>query len=119
MTNLVKGKRGEDIAVSYLKARGYEILARNWHCRFGELDITALDKNNFGELAFIEVKYRSNSAFGEPYEAVTWFKYQKLLKTVQQFLDSHLCRRLRWRLDIISINVASNKFGHYKNVVNF
>lgn len=48
------GRKGENAAVRYLKARGYEIVKRNWHCRFGSIDVIARDPE--GTLCFIEVK---------------------------------------------------------------
>ncbi len=61
------GKAGEDLAAAWYEARGYEVLARNWSCRDGELDIVL----RHGRLhVFCEVKARSSSAFGLPAEAV-------------------------------------------------
>ena len=61
------GKAGEDLAATWYEARGYEVLARNWSCRDGELDIVL----RHGRLhVFCEVKARSSSAFGLPAEAV-------------------------------------------------
>jgi putative endonuclease len=61
------GKAGEDLAVAWYEARGYEVLARNWFCRDGELDIVL----RRGRLhVFCEVKARSSGAFGLPAEAV-------------------------------------------------
>ena len=63
----VLGKAGEDSAVEWYEARGYEVLARNWSCRDGELDIVL----RHGRLhVFCEVKARSSGAFGLPAEAV-------------------------------------------------
>jgi len=63
----VLGKAGEDSAVEWYEARGYEVLARNWSCRDGELDIVLRQ----GRLhVFCEVKARSSGAFGLPAEAV-------------------------------------------------
>jgi len=61
------GKTGEDLAVAWYEARGYEVVARNWSCRDGELDIVL----RRGRLqVFCEVKARSSGAFGLPAEAV-------------------------------------------------
>jgi len=61
------GKAGEDLAVAWYEAHGYEVLARNWSCRAGELDIVL----RRGRLhVFCEVKARSSGAFGLPAEAV-------------------------------------------------
>lgn len=63
------GKKGEEAAVRYLKSRGYEIIKRNWFCRFGEADIIARDPE--GTLCFIEVKTRQSLEAGLPEEAIT------------------------------------------------
>jgi putative endonuclease len=61
------GKTGEDLAAAWYEGRAYEVLARNWSCRDGELDIVL----RHGRLhVFCEVKARSSGAFGLPAEAV-------------------------------------------------
>ena len=69
--NAELGRRGEQLAVDHLEARGMAVLERNWRCRLGEIDIVARDR---GDLVFIEVKTRSNSDCGHPFEAITPIK---------------------------------------------
>ena len=80
------GRLGEEMAALMLQDQDYEILCRNYSCRFGEIDIVAMKK---GVLTFIEVKSRTGTAFGEPAEAVTWSKQQKLRQTALQFLNEY------------------------------
>jgi putative endonuclease len=61
------GRFGEQLAAQHLEAAGLQILARNWRCRSGELDLVARDGS---QLVFVEVKTRSSLAFGAPAEAV-------------------------------------------------
>lgn len=68
------GKLAEDFAVSLLQGKGYKIIDRNFHSRFGEIDIIAEENET---LIFVEVKARWSPKFGVPEEAVT---PQKLLK---------------------------------------
>ena len=69
------GARGEDQAAAWYRAQGYEIIARNWRCKEGEIDlICAKDRC----LVICEVKTRSSTAFGHPAEAVTPAKQQRL-----------------------------------------
>ena len=69
------GKTGEDAAAAWYESRGYEIVARNWSCREGELDIVA----RRGRLVvFCEVKARSSGAFGLPVEAVGALKQARV-----------------------------------------
>ncbi len=61
------GRAGEELAAAWYQAHGYEVVARNWRCREGELDVVA----RRGRLhIFCEVKSRSSDAFGVPAEAV-------------------------------------------------
>jgi putative endonuclease len=69
------GKAGEDLAVAWYEARGYDVIARNWSCRAGELDIVL----RRGRLhVFCEVKARSSGAFGLPAEAVGALKQARV-----------------------------------------
>jgi putative endonuclease len=61
------GRFGEDVAARHLEAAGLAILARNWRCREGEIDVVARDGS---VLVFVEVKTRSSLAYGPPGEAV-------------------------------------------------
>lgn len=69
------GRFGEDVAAGFLERAGFVVLARNWRCREGELDIVARDGDT---LVFCEVKARSGTGFGTPAEAVTPVKARRL-----------------------------------------
>ena len=77
---------GERRAAAWYEARGYEILARNWRCREGELDLVA---RRGGVLAFCEVKARSGTAFGVPAEAVTAAKQARIRRLAARWLAEH------------------------------
>ena len=70
----------------YLEEKGYEIVERNFKCRFGEIDIIA---QNDRYLAFVEVKTRSADGLSHPFEAITPSKRAKVIKTAQYYLISH------------------------------
>lgn len=93
------GHKGEDIAASYLKKKGYKILHRNYKTPLGEADIIAKEKNI---IVFIEVKARSSDAFGQPFEAVNYRKQEKLKKIALYYLK-HNKIELPVRFDVISI----------------
>lgn len=80
--NTQTGRRGEDLAVAYLVKKGYRILQRNFKSNFGEIDIIARNGN---DLVFIEVKYRTQKSYGEPYEAVNARKLHKLRQMVDYY----------------------------------
>jgi putative endonuclease len=93
------GSKGEDIAVSYLKKKGYKILHRNYKTPIGEADIIVRDK---GRIIFVEVKARSSDAFGQPFEAVNYRKQEKLRKIAIYYLK-HNKIELPVRFDVVSI----------------
>ena len=77
------GARGEDLAVDWYRAAGYDVVARNWRCAEGELDVVV---GRPGELVFCEVKTRSSDRFGIPAEAVTIAKQRRLRTLAARFL---------------------------------
>lgn len=92
-----KGIAGEEKACRYLKKHHWNIIKRNWHCRFGEIDIIA-SKNNL--LVFFEVRYRSSSTFGGAAESITLSKLEKLKKSVNFYLTMYPTEQLV-RLDAL------------------
>jgi putative endonuclease len=77
------GKEGEQMAIKWLKDRGYEILHINWRYSYYELDIVA-KKND--KLHFVEVKARKNDKYGNPEDSVTKTKFKRLQQAADQFL---------------------------------
>ena len=71
-----RGDRGEDAVAAELEKRGYRLLARQYRCRWGEIDLIA--RSDDGVLCFVEVKTRSVRAIAAPREAVTPAKQRKL-----------------------------------------
>ncbi len=98
--HLLKGRRGERIACRFLLRLGYDILARRYRGRSGELDLIALEKEI---LVFVEVKTRSSRDFGEPWEFVDWQKQQILRRTAEEFIAEHDLGQYGYRFDIVSV----------------
>jgi putative endonuclease len=96
------GRYGEDVAARALAARGWEVLARNWRCADGELDIVAVDD---GELVAVEVKTRRSSTFGSPAEAVTRTKLARLRRLTAAWLASQERCFRGVRIDVIAVTV--------------
>jgi putative endonuclease len=94
------GIAGEDAVAAWYQARGYEIVARNWRTRRGELDIVAF---GHGAMVFCEVKTRRGDAFGLPVEAVTPRKQQRLRELARAWLTTAPTRPGRVRFDIASV----------------
>lgn len=78
------GKAGEKFAANFLKNKGYEILDENWVSGKAEVDIVALYLNT---IIFIEVKTRSNIAFGQPEDFVTTAKQKMLEQAAQDYIE--------------------------------
>jgi putative endonuclease len=97
------GPAGEDFAVDYLRSQNCEILRRNYHSRFGEIDIIARD----GEyLAFVEVKTREVSSMVGPLEAVTAAKQRKIIRTALSYLQKYP-QNLQPRFDIAAVTTKN------------
>jgi len=110
------GKLGEQLAGNYLKNKGYKIIAQNYHTREGEIDLICRKDKVF---YFIEVKTRTNQAFGWPEEAVTDQKLEKISLAAEKYLIEKQINS-EWQIDIISINLnqtgKETKIKHYKNI---
>jgi putative endonuclease len=95
------GKKGEDLAASYLKKnQGYKILHRNYRCVFGEIDIIAKDQD---VLSFVEVKTRSSAGFGIPQESVNKRKQHQLSKVALEFINRHKAHNMKARFDVVAV----------------
>lgn len=98
-----RGNLGEDIAANYLRKNGFEIVARNWHSRYGEIDIIARN-NEF--ILFTEVKARNEKALERPAAAVTSAKRRKIIQTALIFI-SKFEYDLQPRFDVCEITLDS------------
>lgn len=95
-----KGSNYEEKAAHFLTEQGYQVKQRNYRCRLGEIDIIAVDH---GYLVFIEVKYRRNSSFGMPTEAVDYRKQRNISKVAQHYLMRNHIGDVPIRFDVVSI----------------
>ena len=86
-TTKALGDRGEAVTAQYLRKRGCELLASQWRCRFGELDLVARDRD--GTICFVEVKLRSGNCAGLPREAVDRRKRERLRAAAACYLSQH------------------------------
>jgi putative endonuclease len=78
------GDRGEEIAREFLERKGLEFIEKNYHAQGGELDIVMKDPQD-DEYVFIEVKTRTNEAFGYGEESITQRKFEKILMAIEDF----------------------------------
>lgn len=94
------GTQGESIAVEYLQKNGYKVLARNFNCRFGEVDIIAL---NNGYYVFVEVKSRNTMTFGLPREAVKPYKQHRIVDVAKYWLFKNRKTGVPVRFDVVEV----------------
>lgn len=96
------GKIAEELAAAYLQQQGLTLLASNYHCRFGEIDLIMRDGD---EIVFVEVRLRSNTSFGGAGESITSAKRQKLIRTANHYLMQH--SETPCRFDAVLLNSLS------------
>lgn len=94
------GRMGERLAAEYLRARGYLILERNWRCELGEIDLIV---QHGTETVFVEVKTRSGTGFGHPFEAITVAKLARLRRLAAAWCEQHGGARRSIRIDAIGV----------------
>jgi putative endonuclease len=99
------GALGEQLAVEHLKSCGLEVLARNWRCRYGELDVIAVDQQA-GLVVFVEVKTRTSDRFGGVEQAVTPQKVRRLRRLAGAWLANQDRRWAQVRIDVVGVRIG-------------
>jgi len=96
------GARAEDLCAQLLEGAGLRVLARNWRCRHGEIDLIAEEG---GTLVFAEVRMRSSAGFGGAAESITAAKRDRLLAAARLYLS--LRREAPARFDVFLVDGAT------------
>ena len=99
------GAWGEHVAATRLEADGYRIVARNWRCTQGEIDLIAQASD--GLMVFVEVKTRRGRSMGLPEEALTPHKSRKLIQLAEIYLGEHDLD-VEWRLDLMAVELDTS-----------
>ncbi|MCD5993330.1 YraN family protein [Pseudomonas sp. CDFA 602] len=104
ITRQQAGREAEAFALHYLQQRGLTLIAQNWLCKRGELDLVMLDGDT---VVFVEVRYRSHSGWGGAMESVDFRKQKKIVIAAQLFLQ----QETNWasspcRFDVIAVDAA-------------
>ena len=110
------GKWGEKRVVKYLKGRGYRVLALNFYCTKGEIDIVAYSPS--GEIVFVEVKTRHNEDYMPAIAAVGLEKQKRIALTAKYFLKSNNVNKRAVRFDIVVVilgDAGKPELTHYEN----
>jgi putative endonuclease len=100
------GREGEDLAARFLIKQGYRILERNYSTRTGEIDLIAMHDS---VVVFVEVKTRTNDAFGAPELAVTPRKQQRMVKAALGYIRYNKLHQVPCRFDVVAITTAAKQ----------
>ena len=94
------GREGEAMAEAFLRAQRYTIVARNYRCRAGEIDLVALDG---GVIVFVEVRSRRGTGAGTPFESVDGRKQAQLARVARHFVAARGWHDRDARFDVIGV----------------
>ncbi|EKE06410.1 MAG: hypothetical protein ACD_19C00014G0024 [uncultured bacterium] len=114
--NRIKGKDGEEMAVKFLKEKGYTIIDQNNSTKFGELDLI-VTKNNI--LIFVEVKFKQTEDYGTPEEMIGKNKLNQVRRTAEMYLviNPDIAKQFdRYQIDAICIVEETGRISHYENL---
>ena len=118
--NRTKGSEGEEIAVEYLRTKGYEILEKNYSVKFGEIDLI-IAKDNV--LVFVEVKLKTTDDFGTPEEMIGKGKLAQVQRMAQLYLMQNPEMESLYdifRIDAVCIvGLPSQGFGEVKRISHY
>ena len=106
-----RGEAAENLAAAYLQRQGLKLLARNYRCRFGEIDVIARDG---ATLVFVEVRMRSSERFGGAAASITAAKRRKLLRTARYYLAG-VARTPACRFDALLVTGKDHSIEWLKN----
>jgi putative endonuclease len=100
------GQQGEGLAVDYLRRQGYGIVQQNYRCRSGEIDIIAWDGTT---LVFVEVKTKSQPAFGAPQAMVNRGKQKKMVQVAMLYVQQQALYNTPLRFDVVAITLRPGR----------
>ena len=94
------GRFGEDVAAEYLESQGFDVLARNYHCSMGEVDLIC---RRGGTLVFVEVKTRRSVEYGSPAAAVDAGKLRHMSRVAAFYASTRNLTHMERRLDVMEV----------------
>lgn len=101
------GKHAEDLACDYLHRHGLHVLERNYHTRFGEIDLVMRDRDT---TVFVEVRYRRHTNVVDPLSSIDRRKQVKLTRTANCYLQQHKQHALDpARFDVVAITAQGTQ----------
>ena len=108
-----RGRHAEDLAAAYLQRHGLKLVARNYRCRFGEIDLIARDSKT---LVFVEVRMRTSNDFGGAIASITAGKRKKLLRTARHYLAGN-AHAPACRFDALLVSGPDHSIEWVKNAI--
>ena len=110
------GQHGEQLAASYLRHKGYAIVALNWRCKHGEIDLIAREEDT---LVFVEVRTRHARTTESALESITPRKRERIVNSTYSYLHAHdLPEETEWRIDVIAIALSGYRSPVIDHVEN-
>lgn len=109
------GAWGEKQALKLLRRKGHTLIARNFRCKSGEIDIITADAR--GVIVFTEVKTRRNENFIAAHKVVTWPKQKRIIRTAKYFAKKFKIKGRPMRFDVIAVvldNPGKERLRHYE-----
>ncbi|MFZ4538708.1 YraN family protein [Propionivibrio sp.] len=103
-TTTSAGKLAEDLAAHFLEKRGFTVVARNFHCRGGEIDLVCRDGK---VLVFVEVRLRRNAAYGGAGASITTTKQRRIILAAQHYLLANTRAECDCRFDCVLLDGAN------------
>jgi putative endonuclease len=100
------GAAGERVAERWLLRHGWRVLERRYRSGHRDIDLVA---ERAGLVAFVEVKARAGTAFGDPIEAVNWKKRNDLVRSATVWIDRHGRAGEHYRFDIIGVLMCAER----------
>ncbi|MDY7010536.1 MAG: YraN family protein [Planctomycetota bacterium] len=123
MSDKSLGLKGEKLAARYLRRKGLKILARNYRCPPGEVDIIALDRSTRHSdgsetIVFVEVKTRSSDRYVEPESAVDAQKRLQLTRIAEYYLSRYDTNDYAARFDVVSVVIREGEKPQIRHITD-
>jgi len=106
-----KGLAYEELALHFLLRKGLQEIQRNFHTKFGEIDLIMKEKNT---IVFVEVRFRKTDTYGSAAESVTPRKQNRIIKSAKIYLSKQHLSDIESRFDVIAISPSKNPYNRNK-----
>ena len=103
------GTAYEIIAADFLRKQGIQIMEMNYRTSLGEIDIIGKEEDT---LIFIEVKYRKNASYGQPWEAISVKKQKRICRVANYYIYKN---KWRWQMRFDVISICGNEITWFPN----